>query len=417
MLNNYICALDIGSSKIASCVVEIKRRHVTNIFFESTISKGIKEGSVVDSIELVACIGRVLKGLKAKSGINIKLLFANISGQDIVTKHAHAIIPLAERGNKVITLSDMHRANEQARILGSSLEEEIIHQIPFSYSIDSKANILNPLGLYSHRLEVDLFLVCGKLSSIQSLSRAINQAGYELKNLFLSGIAISNAIFNKELKIGLNVLCDIGRDTTEILIFRDGLLRNIEILNMGGDTLTASLSEALKIPLDLAEDTKRSHTSVGDYERIEEDKEILIKKDNVYRPIKQKDASSIVTSKAKFICEHIKNSVEKNISLNMVDNFIVSGRTVLLEGFLEMFESTIGTPVKLGRISHSEIASFVNKNEALSGQRYLTYLTSLGIICLALQGERTQVFSTDKPIYNPILKAINKVKEVYQEYF
>ena len=131
----------------------------------------------------------------------------NRSFQNILTKHSHAIIPLAERGNKVITSTDIASANEQARILGSSLEEEIIHVIPSSYSIDSKNNVINPVGLYSHRLEADLFLICAKLSSLQSLSRAVSQAGYEIKNLSFSGLATSRAVFSKE---------------------EEGLLRNVE---------------------------------------------------------------------------------------------------------------------------------------------------------------------------------------------
>lgn len=259
MLNNYICALDIGSSKIASCVAGIKKKRIDNVFFEWAPSKGVKGAVIVDSIGLVGSISRLMKNLRAKSGINIKFLHTNISGQDIATKHSRAIVPLAERGNKVITASDIQRANEQARILGSSLEEEIIHLVPSGYTIDSKGGIANPLGLYSHRLEVDLYLVLAKLSSVQSLTRVINQSGYEIKSLSFSGLATSKTVLNKELNEGLNLFCDIGSDTTELLIFRNGRLEGIEILPIGGDNLTARLSDELKIPFDLAEDIKRSH--------------------------------------------------------------------------------------------------------------------------------------------------------------
>ncbi len=164
-LSNYISALDIGSSKIAACVAKVKKGSITGIFFDSIPSKGVSRGVIVDAIALVGSIGKLLKNLKVKSGINIKFIYTNISGSDIVTKHSRAIIPLAERGNKVITLSDIQRVNEQARVLGSSLEEEIIHLIPSSYTIDSKNNVANPIGLYSHRLEVDLYLVCTKPST------------------------------------------------------------------------------------------------------------------------------------------------------------------------------------------------------------------------------------------------------------
>ncbi len=416
MRNNYICALDIGSSKIAACVAEIKKGHLEKLFFDSVPSNGVKEGIIVDSIDLIRVVSELLKDLKAKSNINIKFIYTNISGKDIVTKHSRAIIPLAERGNKVITMSDIMKVNEQARILGSGLEEEIIHLIPSSYTIDSKSNILNPLGLYSHKLEVDLFLICGKLSFIQGISRVINQSGYEVKDLFFSGFVTGQAVFNRELQEGVNLLCDIGSDTIEILVFRDGILKDIEILRLGGDNLTRQLCEALKIPFDFAEDIKRSYGAIGEHQ-IPEDKEILVRKSGFYKPIKQKLVSQVITSSARLICSNIKEAVEKKVSLYEVNNFLIVGRTAALEGFIEMLENTLGIPVKLGRLTNPEVISLRSQDNTLSGEKYLTYLTSLGMVCVASQNRPSGNTPTEQPTKNLILKLVNRFKEVYQEYF
>jgi cell division protein FtsA len=341
----------------------------------------------------------------------------NISGQDIITKHSRAIIPLAERGNKVITVSDMLRANEQARVLGSNLEEEIIHIIPSSYSIDSKSNISNPLGLYSHKLEVDLFLICGKLSSVQTLDRVINQSGYDVRGLSFSGLVTSKAVLDKGMKEGLSVFCDIGSDVTEILIFRDGLLKDIEIMPLGGNSLTSRLQEALKIPFELAEDIKRSYGVIGDAEMLDEHKEILVKKSDFYKPIKQKAVSEVVTSAAKLMCLELKEAVEKRVPLYEINNFVVVGRALLLEGFIETLETTLGIPVKLGRVSNPEIASLVKENNELSVQKYLAYLVPIGIICDTLESKPVGIMPVQSLPKNLLIKAFNRVKEVYQEYF
>jgi cell division protein FtsA len=417
MLNNYICTLDIGSSKISACVAQIKKRRVSNLYFDSAASKGVKDGVIVDSISLISSIEKLVKSLKAKSGINIKFLQTNISGQDIVTKHSRAIIPLAERGNKVITVSDMQRVNEQARVLGSSLEEELIHVIPSSYSIDSKSNISNPLGLYSHKLEVDLFLICGKLSSVQTLSRVINQAGFQIRGLSFSGLATSKAVFDKGMKEGLSVFCDIGSDITEILIFRDGLLKDIEILPLGGNNLTAQLQEALKIPFELAEDIKRSYGVIGDSEQLDENKEILVKKSDFYKPIKQKMVSEIVSAGAKLICLQIKEAVENKVPLYEINNFIIVGRVLLLEGFIETLENILGVQVKLGRITNPKILSLIKENSELTGQKYLTYLTPVGMICETLESKPVGILPVQSLPKNLFIKTVNRVKEVYQEYF
>lgn len=415
--NNYICALDIGSSKIAAVFAEIKKNKVSRVFFEILPAKGVRRGSIVNSIDLVASIEQVLNNLRKKAGVNIKFVYANISGQDVISSHSHAIIPLAERGNKVITHSDIERVNEHARILGSTLEEEIIHQIPFSYTIDSKDKIFNPLGLYSHKLEVDLYLISGKLASIQSLIRTVNQAGFEIKNLFFSGMATAEAVFDKNLREGQNILCDIGSDTTEILLFKDGLLRDIQVLPLGGDDLTGLLSDELKIPFALAEEVKISRASLGDHNHIDENKEILIKKNDLYRPIKQRLVVELLTAKARAMCQVIKEAVAKVTPAYQVNNFIATGRTVLLDGFLEMLESNIGISVKLGRISNPDIISLFGQDDVPSRQKYLPYVTALGIVCQALKKERPQTLSNYKPAPNFLAKTVNRIKEIYQEYF
>ncbi|MDI6605761.1 MAG: cell division protein FtsA [Candidatus Omnitrophota bacterium] len=415
--NNYICALDIGSSKIAACVAEINRRRISNIFLESILSRGMRCGAVVDSIELVNAISKLIKNIKSRYGINIKSLYANISGRDMLTKYSRAIIPLTEKGNKIITSSDMQKAIEQARLLGSTLDEEIIHSIPAHFAIDSKSNLSNPVGLYSHKLEVDLYLICAKFSTVQSLGRAINQSGFEAKDFFFSGLATSSAVFDKEFNQGLSIFCDIGSDITELLIFRDGLLRDIEILCKGGDDLTSGLQEELKVPFELAEDIKRSSGIIGEAGHIPEDKEILVKKSNLYKPIKQSQVTQIITDRAKALCAQIKNSLEKRVSFYEINNFIIAGRTIMMEGFIEALENALGLPVKLARVTNPDIAPLFNGNDCLSGHKYLTYLTTLGIVCEALREGAVRTLPVYQPTKNLLLRALHRFKEAYQEYF
>lgn len=418
MFNDYICALDLGSSKICASLAKIKKNRIDGLFFESTSSKGIEGGIITNSVEPVNSIDKLLKSLKKKTGINIKAVYINISGPDVIAKHSRAVLPLAEKGNKIITFSDIQKVNEQARILGSSLEEEIIHQIPFGYSIDTKSDISNPLGLYSHRLEVDLYLICAKVSSVQTLTQVINHAGYEVKELFFSGIAVSTAVFGKEIiKDGSSVLCDIGRDITELVIFKDGCLKNIEILPFGGGELSREISRELKVPFELAEEIKICHSSIGQGGFIKEDKEILIKKDKIYKPIKQKVVSQILTYKSEALCRAIKNKIEDTLPCENVKNFAVTGRSALLEGFLETLEKTLEIPVSIGRITNPHISALTNREEEISGPKYLNYITCLGMICEVRQRTEKNASGLNLSAQNIFLKTINKIREVYSEYF
>jgi len=98
--------------------------------------------------------------------------------------------------------------------------------------------------------------------------------------------------------------------------------------------------------------------------------------------------------------------------------FATTGRTIFQDGLLEMLESALGFRVGCGRITDPAIIPFVNKNEVLSGQKYLTYLTTLGIISQQVKElQPRKQDSVSRVSDHPLLKLLDKIKEVYQEYF
>ncbi len=419
-MSNYICTMDFGSSKITAAVAKAGRKGLSDLHFTMMPSRGIEKGMIVDSAAFSNSIRAVLRNLFGKSGVKIRNIYTNIPASNVIVKHSRAIIPLTERGNKVVTPSDVMRVNHQAKVLGANLEEEIIHQIPYSYSVDSKEGVLNPLGLYSHKLESDLLLVCGRMSFLQSLSRAVNQAGYEMKGLALSGIAAAEVVFDPLMREGTCVFCDVGSDNTEMLIFRNGSLRHIEILPMGGDDVTMELAKSVDIPAVLAEDIKITHAFAGDCSRIEEDKEVLIKRNNIYKPVKQRQICEVATAKTREICTNIRRTMERTITCGEVDTVIAAGRTIALDGFLETLETILGIPVRQARILNPGIAGMLKGEDILSGQKYMAYITCFGLLRVAYSYEypsdNGQNSASGVP-GNWMRKASAKIKEIYEEYF
>lgn len=419
MARKYICALDIGSSKIAACCADLRGNRIADLTFESTLSQGVKFGSIVDSIELVDAVTRLMKQVKEKSGIAVKSVVAGLSGQDIVTKHSRAVIPLAERGSKVIGSADIERVIAQARILGSSIDEEVIHSIPFSYSVDTKSNIANPAGLYGHKLEVDLFMICSRLSSVQTLVHAIGQAGLDVEELFFSGLASNEVVFGNPLRKGTDILCDIGRDFTELLFFSDGQIRTILILPIGGADFTAVVADSLDIPAEFAEEIKISHGQIGDFRQVKEDQEVLVKKETGYKPIRRRLLCEILSSKAKSMAQTIREAAEKVVALAEVNKFILLGRTIQQEGLLELLEQELSINVEYGRVQDPKISlPFAGKSkELLAGRKNLTYIPALGLVLLSLYSMQLKASSPLSSHPNPLLRIAGKAKEIYQEYF
>jgi Actin-like ATPase involved in cell division len=283
MRERFIAGLDIGTSKIAASIARVdKKGNVELLAIEDSPSRGISRGIVTDLAQLSQTIQETMGKLRKKTSAKPDDIYAGIKGIHLTAQHSKAVIPLLDRGNKVITSLDVRKVNNQARILGLSLEEEAIHEFPQSYSIDSNSKVDNPLGLYGHKLEVDLFLITGKVSQIQNLIKATSNAGYQIKNLIFSGLAASFVTLDEEEKQRGVCLINIGAGSTEILTFQGGALRNLEIIPLGGYNLSEGIASALKLPISLAEELKISY-AVASINDLEGDEDILVRKSSVYK--------------------------------------------------------------------------------------------------------------------------------------
>ncbi|MCX7928015.1 MAG: hypothetical protein N2606_07820 [Candidatus Omnitrophica bacterium] len=413
----YKCGLDIGSSKIAACLAVIKGQDIVDIFFDSQKITGVRYGTITDSAKVVEGIRRVLVSLRAKVKVPIRQLYTNISGQDIHWKTVHTVIPLTERGTKLINSLDVERITQQVLLLGSSLDEEIIHHIPLSFSVDNKTGIRNPEGMAGHTLAVEMQLICAKISALQTISYAVQSAACEARDISFSGLATAEVVFDDTLRHGVNILIDMGADITEILIFSEGLLQEIILLHTGGNDLTRLLMERFSLPFEVAEELKLSCSMDNYFSDSAKEKETLVKSDGQLRALRQKEVISALSEKTKTICLLLKDELERKIKFSEIKNCFFCGQAVLQEGFLEVAEHIFGIPVELARIREHTLAAYLSSNIQLGGLKYMTYLTALGLVVRHLSFHPPKILETKNPSANFFQKAYHKLWEIYQEYF
>ncbi len=418
----YICGLDIGSSKIAACLTCFRGKELTQLWWDSTAVVGIKRGQVQDVQALTAMLSQLLKNLKEKSGVRIKSVYLGIAGQNIVVKHSQAAIALSESGSKSITKTDIQNVNQQARILCSSFTDEILHTEALSYTVDNENEVINPLGLYGHQLKVDLYLICARASYTNTITEIINRLGLKLNDITLSGLAVSQAVFNSKKTEAINILCDVGKDITQILIFKDTRLLHCQIITSGGDDLTTRLARELNLSHSLAEEVKISYGCIQNNCETP-DKEIIVKKDDNYTTLSRNRVIQILTRESRRIAEAIRDVIRPHLLttssplMSTKATLYVSGRTVYLDGFLELLEVVIGIPVKMAELGNSALLTPLMRYRILFGESILNYLTCLGLIAKAIKLPYNKLA---RPMhgFSGLLSYIpEKVREIYQEYF
>ena len=105
-------------------------------------------------------------------------------------------------------------------------------------------------------LGVNLSVIVGPYKELQVFKDIVVECGYNFKGFVVNNIA-GRSIFIQGKKImGVKILVDSGAGTTDIAIFRNGVLKYISSLNLGGNNLTNDLAICGELPKSEAENIK-----------------------------------------------------------------------------------------------------------------------------------------------------------------
>ncbi|HQL41814.1 MAG TPA: cell division protein FtsA [Candidatus Omnitrophota bacterium] len=405
-----VCGLDLGVYRLKACLARVDHVHAPEIVGISQVAtRGIRKSSISDLQDVSDGINRILNGLKEKSKLDFKDVHIGLGGHFIQHRKTHAIIPLADKGNKVITTFDIKKINHQACLLGINLDEKLIHDFPVQYVVDGFNMAANPLGLHGRKLEANILIAVAQSNLINNVHKAVQQAGFDVKTVAFSSLRSADACLADDDKKRGCIFIDMGVEATSVLIFKEGVLKNLGILNYGSNQLTEEISRKLNLPFDLAEDIKRSYAMVltGDDSAMIKG-EILVKRDASYVTIDRQSVCQVVTPWAMTLVEKIHQLVRQaDLEHHLCAGIFVVGGGALLSGLLESMEQKFSVPTKVAKI---QIETKQLNNPAVYA----------GCIGLAVQRATDGLPVPFSQVYKQgsmLHKVTYRLKELYQEYF
>ena len=124
MHEKYYCGIDIGARTIKAGIMKIKDATDTKLIgvYEYK-TQGFKDNAVSNLDEFSECIHHAIAELTKKTEIKVREVQVGLGGAMIEARQTNTVIPLIDKGSKVITRRDMKKVNENARLLGVQMEE------------------------------------------------------------------------------------------------------------------------------------------------------------------------------------------------------------------------------------------------------------------------------------------------------
>ena len=406
--NNLIVGLDIGTTKICAIAVEGDDIEELNVVGVGTAkSEGLRKGVVVNIEKTVKAIKKAVEECELMCGTQIRSVYAGIAGHHIRGQNSRGMVTVYH--NRIVTDEDIRRVIDAAQVLIPN-DREVLHILPQEFIVDDQDGVQNPLGMAAARLEVNVHIVTGSVTSAQNIIKCCNQSGLDVEDIVLEPLSSSQAVLSPdEQEVGV-VLVDIGGGTTDVTIYSEGSIVHTAVLALGGNHLTHDIAIGLGAPLHEAEEIKHNF-GVAMTSMVKEDEMIEVPsvggRNN--RTMKKRVLASIIEDRFREIFELIAHEIEKtHFHTLMASGVVITGGTCIMPGADQLASQVLNLPVRVGF------------PENISGLREMVYspkyATSVGLVRYGITSNQGKLHfaGDDTNLFN---KVSRRMKDWMQNFF
>jgi cell division protein FtsA len=378
--------LDIGTTKIVAMVGRMNEYGKLEVLgMGKARSLGVQRGIVSNITETIRSIEQALHEAEATSGIEIKEVIVGIAGQHIRSLQ-HSDYITRENSEEVINDEDINRLINNVHKLVMLPGEEIIHVLPQEFKVDGEANITEPRGMYGMRFEANFHIVVGQITAIKNIGRCVKNSGLDVADITLEPLASAEAVLSTEEKEAGVVLVDIGGGTTDVAIFKDGIIRQTAVIPFGGNVITEDIKEGCSIIEKHAELLKVKFGSAWPNEN--KDSEIVSipgLRGREPKEISLKNLSKIIHARVVEIIEQVHMEVQSygddDPKKKLIAGIVLTGGGARLKHLKQLVEYVTGMDTRIG---------YPNEHLAKETDQELSsplYATSVGLVIKGLEAK------------------------------
>ncbi len=424
--DKVICAIDVGSSKVATLIASVSEDDKISIIGVSSVpSKVVRKNQVVDIVQAIDAITESVESAERMAGYSISNAYVATGGPQIESTNSHAVVAVSQPEAE-IRESDVLRVNDAARAINLPAAREVLHVIPRTFTVDGQEGIKDPVGMTGIRLETETHIITGSTTSMRNLIKCVSEVGIDVNELVFSGVSSAYAVLtDTEKELGV-VLVDIGGETTDIVIFVDGSIAYSSVIPIGARHITSDLAVGLRISLESAEKIKQYLSKLIKVPVVMEpihdhDKEKPKKKEEELLDLKAIDipediqklsrkavVDGIIRPRLQEIFKYVGKEIKKSgFAAQVPSGLVLSGGGAMTVGVLDQAKYVLGYPARVGKVEG--LAGLVDEIDSPQ------FASVAGLVIYGNQqssgGEmRLPVLSKGIPLKGMIQKGVDLVK-------
>ena len=382
--------LDIGTTKI-TVIVGQKNEHgkIEILGMGKAPSTGVMRGIVANIDKTTQSINKALEEAITSSGMQVKNVNVGIAGQHIKSlQHRGQLV--RENLETEINDADIDKLMQNMYKLVMVPGEEIIHVIPQEYIVDKQDNFPDPRGMVGVQLEANFHIITGQTAAISNIKKCVNNASLAMTGLTLEPLASATSVLDhQELEAGV-ALVDIGGGTTDVAIFKDGIIRHTAVIPFGGNIITQDIKEGCSILENQAELLKiKFGSALASQNKENEIVSIPGLRGRDPKEISLKNLANIIQARVEEIIELVHHEIKNSgYESKLITGIVLTGGGSQLKHIGQLVEFHTGIECRIGYPNeHISSTSPIDVSSPM-------YATGVGLVMKFLEEENGDELST-----------------------
>jgi cell division protein FtsA len=389
---NILVAIDIGTTKIAAIAGKKNVSGKIEILgLSQVLLKRVKRGVVFNIEEIVEAIQTVINDLQKRSGIRFSEVFVGLAGQQIKSMQKNCHINL-DSCDTIVTHADMERLQSEIYKIPMDPGDEIIHSLSYNYIVDDETGIQNPVGMSGRKLGGTFHIFIGDHSITRAIEKCFDRVGINVKKMFLTSLASSDAVLTDDEKEAGVVLVDIGGGITDVAVYNDNIIRHTAVIPFGGDAVTEDIREGCSLLQQNAEQLKIQYGSaLGDI--APDDKIAFIQSISELDPgeITFKSLAYIIQSRMEELIHAVNYEIQNSgYADKLVAGVVLTGGGAMLKHLSKLVKFKTALDVRIG-LPNEHLA-----RTAIDEINHPMYATGVGLLM-----DGFEYLETHKKSFNP----------------
>lgn len=401
-----ITSIDIGTTKICVLVGKKIGDQIEIKGIGKYPSYGLQKGVVVDVAKTIHSITHAVKEAEMMSGVTIERACIGIAGSHISSMSSNGLLAIK---HGIVKQSDVRAILDAAQAVSIPQEYHILHVLPQYFIVNGQEKVKDPVGMHAVRLEVQVHIVMGAVSSVQNLINCCLGAGVQVSDIILEPLASATAVLSEdEIDLGVAVL-DIGGGTSDFAVYKNGAVQHTKVFPVAGNHLTNDIAIGLRITKNEAERIKQEYGLASWNKTLEEQLiEVEMMQGNDIQIVRHSDVIRIIECRIQEMLIMIRDEIDKgNFTPLMTNGLVLTGGGSLLNGIKEFAEKIIDCPVRIGKPR-----LLFDLLETLQSP---LYATAYGLLLYVLHNEQKAMMYMDNESFTQ--RVVEKMRSWVADFF